>query len=248
MNEILIKTPEQIEGIRKSCQLASQTLDFIKPYVVPGVSTNYLNDLIEKYTKDHGAICAPLNYKGFPKSSCISINEVICHGIPDESILKEGDIVNIDVTSILNGYYGDTSQMFSVGKVSQTSKKLMLAAKMALKIGIMQVKPGLRFGMIGYAISNFIKRTGFSVVYQFCGHGVGINFHEPPNVNHIDEFDQGELMKPGMVFTIEPMINEKKPEARVLSDGWTASTVDGGLSAQYEHTVLVTDNGVEVLT
>lgn len=249
MEAIIIKTEEQIEGIRKACKLAADTLRFIEPHVVPGVSTNHINDLIEQYTKDHGAIPAPLGYQGYPKASCISLNEVICHGVPSEYLLKEGDIVNIDVTPILNGYYGDTSKMFAVGEVSDSAKKLMLASKKALEIGIRQVKPGVKFGMIGYAISRLIDTLGYSIVEQFCGHGTGVDFHEPPHVMHRDWYDKGEFMKKGMIFTIEPMINQGVKEAVIdESDGWTARTEDGRLSAQYEHTVLVTENGVEVLT
>lgn len=248
MSQIIIKTEEQIEGIRKACKLAANTLRFIEPHVSPGVSTDYLNDLVETYTRDHGAVPAPLGYKGFPKATCISLNEVICHGIPSEYILKEGDIVNIDVTPILDGYYGDTSKMFAIGEISDEAKNIMLAAKNALNIGINQVKPGIRFGMIGYGISCLIDALGYSIVEQFCGHGTGVDFHEPPYIHHRDMYDQGEFMKSGMVFTIEPMINQKAKEAKILNDGWTAVTVDGGLSAQYEHTVLVTKNGAEILT
>lgn len=249
MEQIIIKTEEQIEGIRKACKLAADTLRFIEPHVVPGVSTNHLNSLIETYTKDHGAIPAPLGYQGYPKATCISLNEVICHGVPGEDVLKEGDILNIDVTPILDGYYGDTSKMFSVGEVNDSAKKIMKAAEKALEIGIKQVHPGVRFGMIGYAISRLIDMLGYSIVDQFCGHGTGVDFHEPPQVNHRDWYDRGEFMKTGMIFTIEPMINEGVKEAVIdRTDKWTARTKDGKLSAQYEHTVLVTKDGVEILT
>lgn len=248
--DIIIKNEEQIEGIRKASKLAAETLRFIEPHVTPGVSTEHLDRLIEEYTKDNNAVPAPQGYKGYPKSSCISLNEVICHGIPNEYILKEGDIVNIDVTPILDGYYGDTSKMFAVGEISESAKKIMFASKRSLEIGIKQVKPNVRFGMIGYAISKFIDALGnYSVVEKFCGHGTGVDFHEAPNILHRDNYDHGDFMKPGMIFTIEPMINEGSKEAVIdESDGWTARTIDGKLSAQYEHTVLVTENGVEILT
>jgi len=247
---IIIKNQEQIDGIRKSCKLAGQTLQFIKPYVVPGVTTEYLDDLIDKYIRDHGAIPAPLNYNGFPKSSCISPNNIICHGIPSkEIILNEGDIVNIDVTTILDGYYGDTSTMFSIGKISVEAEKLLQVTKHCLNLGIEQVKARNTFGNIGFVIGRYAQSQGFSVVYEFCGHGVGINFHEDPQVDHNARRNSGPMMKPGMIFTIEPMINVGKPKVDIdQKDGWTARTIDNKLSAQYEHTVLVTETGFEVLT
>lgn len=247
---IIIKNPEQIEGIRKSSQLAGETLNFIAPYVKAGVNTEYLDNLIDQFMRDHGAIPATLNYNGYPKSSCISPNNIICHGIPSkETILKEGDIVNIDVTTILNGYYGDTSRMFQVGEISKEASALLEATKHCLNLGIDQVRPGNYFGNIGYFISRFAQSKGYSVVYEFCGHGVGIDFHEDPQVDHVARKNTGALMKPGMIFTIEPMINMGKPRVSIdKHDGWTARTVDNKLSAQFEHTVLVTETGVEVLT
>ncbi|HAM98332.1 MAG TPA: type I methionyl aminopeptidase [Marinilabiliales bacterium] len=247
---IIIKNQEQIEGIRKSSQLAGHTLNFIAPYVKPGVNTEYLDNLIEQFMRDHGAIPATLNYNGYPKSSCISPNNVICHGIPSkEMVLKEGDIVNIDVTTILNGYYGDTSRMFQIGEISKEANDLLEATKHCLNLGIQQVRPGNYFGNIGYVISRYAQAKGYSVVYEFCGHGVGIQFHEDPQVDHIARKNTGAIMKPGMIFTIEPMINMGKARVSVdKHDGWTARTVDNKLSAQYEHTVLVTAEGVEVLT
>lgn len=253
---IIIKTASQIEGIRKSCQLAAKTLQFLEAFVSPGTSTESLNTLADEYIRDHGAIPAPLGYKpsgckqGYPKSICTSINEVICHGIPaEDAILQEGDILNIDVTTILDGYYGDTSTMYRVGDISEDAEHLLKTCRDSLNKGIAQVRPNNFFGNIGYAIYN--HATIFnqcSVVYQFVGHGVGLDFHEEPNVHHIAFKDSGPIMKPGMVFTIEPMLNLKGPEAMILEDGWTAVTRDKSLSAQYEHTVLVVENGVEILT
>jgi methionyl aminopeptidase len=247
---IIIKNPEQINGIRKSSKLAGETLNFIAPYVKPGVNTEYLDNLIDQFIRDHNAIPAPLNYNGFPKSSCISPNNVICHGIPSkEIILKEGDIVNIDVTTILDGYYGDTSRMFTVGSISEESQKLLEVTKHCLNLGIQQVAPGNTFGTIGYFISRYAQAKGYSVVYEFCGHGVGLQFHEDPQVDHVGRKNSGPLMKPGMIFTIEPMINLGKARVNIdQNDGWTARTIDNKLSAQYEHTILVTADGFEVLT
>jgi len=247
---IIIKTEEQIEGIRKSSKLAGEILVYIADYVKEGVTTGYLDLLIHNYTISHGAIPATLNYSGFPKSCCISPNEVVCHGIPSEEvILKNGDILNIDITTILNGYFGDTSKMFIVGEASETAVKLVNATKHCLNLGIQQVRPGNYLGNIGYSISRYAISQGFSVVYEYCGHGVGIEFHEDPQVDHAARRNSGPIMKPGMIFTIEPMINEGKPRVKVdLSDGWTARTVDNKLSAQFEHTVLVTNTGYEVLT
>lgn len=250
MSDIIIKTAAQIEGIRKSSQLAGNTLKFISDYVKEGVSTLYLDDLIEQYMRDNGAIPATLGYHGFPKSSCISLNEVICHGIPNEkTILKDGDILNIDVTTILDGYFGDTSTMFTIGDVSKQAAKLVEDTEDALYLGIEQVKPNNYFGNIGFVIGRFAKAKKYSVVYEFCGHGVGLEFHEDPQVDHIAQRNSGEMMKPGMIFTIEPMINMGKPRAVIdKKDGWTARTIDNKLSAQFEHTILVTKEGYEILT
>lgn len=247
---IIIKSKKQIDGIRESSRLAAATLNFIAEHVQAGVSTEYLDDLIHKYIIEHGAVPAPLDYHGFPKSSCISLNNVICHGIPSkETILKDGDILNIDITTILEGYYGDTSTMFTIGQVSTEAQQLIRVTKECLDLGIEQVFPKKRFGNIGFVISKHAKAHGFSVVHQFCGHGVGIDFHEEPQIHHIAPKKSGERMKPGMIFTIEPMINIGKAEAVVdENDGWTARTVDNQLSAQFEHTILVTDTGYEILT
>jgi len=247
---IIIKTEEQIEGIRKSSKLAGEVLIYVTDFVKEGVSTYYLDQLIHNFIVEHGAIPATMNYNGFPKSCCTSLNDVICHGIPSEDvILKNGDILNIDITTILGGYFGDTSRMFVVGEASEAAMKLVNATKHCLDLGIQQVRPGNYFGNIGYAISRYAIAQGFTVVYEYCGHGVGIEFHEEPQVDHAARKNSGPKMKPGMIFTIEPMINEGKPRVRVDEvDGWTARTVDNKLSAQFEHTILVTETGYEVLT
>lgn len=250
MEKIIIKSPAQIEGIRKSSQLAGQTLEFINDFVKEGVSTEYLNRKIDDFIRSHGAIPATLGYSGFPKSCCISLNEIVCHGISSENIiLKNGDILNIDVTTILDGFFGDTSKMFTIGEVSPVALELIEVTKHSLDLGIQQVRPGNNFGNIGFAIGRYVKSNGFSVVYEFCGHGVGIKFHEDPQVDHSARRNSGPVMKPGMTFTIEPMINEGKPGTIVdKTDKWTARTVDKKLSAQFEHTILVTETGYEVLT
>lgn len=250
MEEIIIKTPEQIEGIRQSSRLAARALAFIEEYVVPGVTTDFLDQKIENFVVSHGAVPATKGYNGFPKSSCMSPNEVVCHGIPSaETILKEGDIVNIDITTILNGYYGDTSKMFCIGQIDPVARELVDVTKHCLELGIQQVKPGNYFGNIGFAISRYARAKGYSVVYEYCGHGVGLHFHEPPQVDHTSRRNSGDVMKPGMIFTIEPMINQGRPSTVVdKKDGWTARTIDKKLSAQFEHTILVTDDGYEILT
>jgi len=250
MGGIIIKNGEQIEKIRKSCYLAAQTLDFAEQFVQPGISTGFINTKVEEFIVSYGAVPATKGYNGFPKSSCISLNEVVCHGIPSEqTILKEGDILNVDITTILDGYYGDTSRMFTVGEISSEAISLIKATKHCLDLGIQQVKPDNYFGNIGFVISRYARAQGYSVVYDFCGHGVGINFHEAPSVDHTSRKNTGQRMKQGMIFTIEPMINQGKPSTSVdKKDGWTARTVDRKLSAQFEHTVLVTHTGVEVLT
>jgi methionyl aminopeptidase len=250
MGKIIIKTPEQIEGIRKSSKLAAQTLDYVEQFVKEGVTTEFIDDKIEEFILSNNAIPAPKGYHGFPKSSCISPNNVICHGIPSIStVLKEGDILNIDITTILDGYYGDTSRMFTVDSISSAADKLIETTLHCLDLGIEQVKPGNRFGNIGFVINRYAKAKGYSVVYEFCGHGVGIEFHEEPQVDHASRRNAGPEMKPGMIFTIEPMINQGRPKADVdKKDGWTARTTDNKLSAQFEHTILVTETGCEVLT
>ncbi len=250
MSEIIIKNESQIEGVRRSSKLAGETLNFIEPFVKAGVTTAFLDEKIEEFIVNYGAIPATKGYNGYPKSSCISLNEVVCHGIPSENtILKEGDILNIDVTTILDGYYGDTSRMFTIGEVSPKAKDLIEVTKHCLDLGLKQVQPGNYFGNIGFVISRYAKAKGCSVVFEFCGHGVGLNFHESPQVDHAARKNSGEKMKPGMIFTIEPMINSGRPSTVIdKNDGWTARTVDNKLSAQFEHTVLVTKTGFEVLT
>lgn len=245
-----IKTPEQIEGIRRSCRLAAATLDHIEPYVKAGVHTAMLDHKIQQFMAKNGAQPATLNYRGYPKSCCISLNDVVCHGIPSKkTVLKEGDILNIDVTTILEGYFGDTSRMFTVGAVSEEARKLMEVTRECLEIGIDQCKPGNMTGQIGHAIGKHARAAGYGVVYEFCGHGVGLAFHEDPEINHSEKADQGVVMKPGMIFTIEPMINQGKARTKTdKRDGWTARTIDRKLSAQYEHTILITETGREVLT
>jgi methionyl aminopeptidase len=246
---ILIKSQEQINGIRKCGKLIKKTFDYISPFVKEGVSTEKLNELVHKFTIENNAIPAPLNYRGFPKSVCISINEVICHGIPDKKrILENGDIVNIDITSILDGYYADASRMYKIGQVSDKAGKLVDVTKECLMLGINQVKPGNYFGYIGDAINNHASKNGFSVVRDYCGHGVGVEFHEQPQILHYSSKSKGDKMLPGMVFTIEPMINEGDYKSELLADEWTAVTADRTLSAQWEHTVLVTEKGFEILT
>jgi methionyl aminopeptidase len=247
---IIIKSEKQIEGIRKSCQLAADTLDHVEQFIKVGVSTEEINREVETFIRKYGASPAPLGYHGYPKAVCTSLNEVICHGIPSETqILKEGDIINVDVTTILDGYYGDTSRMFAVGQISDEAQKLIAVAKDCLDIGIVQVKPDAPFWHIGKAIQDYATSRGFSVVHQFAGHGTGLQFHEEPQICHDYKFADNRKMKPGMIFTIEPMINQGLAEAVIdPTDKWTARTVDGKLSAQWEHTILVTVDGVEVLT
>lgn len=252
---IIIKTPEQITGIKKSCKLAARCLEFIRPKIQSGITTAYLDKLIEQFIYDNNAIPATLNYKSpgsiipYPKSTCISLNEVVCHGIPSESIiLKNGDILNIDVTTILDGYFGDTSTMFSVGKISNDAKDLLKITKKCLEIGIKQVFPGNYFGNIGYEIGKYAALQRVEVVDFFCGHGVGVKFHEEPAILHIAEKNSGPKMEPNMIFTIEPMINLGTKNITIDEDLWTTRTEDRQLSAQYEHTILVTENGYEILT
>jgi len=246
---INIHSKADIEKMRATCRLAASVLDFIKPHVKPGVTTNELDRLCAEFTEKAGAISAPLNYKGFPKSICTSIDEVVCHGIPSDRVLEEGQIINIDITTILDGFHGDTSEMFFVGEVDDACKKLVDITRQSLWRGIAEVGPTKRIGDIGAAISEFANgEHGYGVVEAFCGHGIGRVFHTQPQVSHVGVRGTKMRMKPGMTFTIEPMLNVGTPECDVLDDGWTAVTRDGKLSAQAEHTILVTDNGYEVLT
>ncbi|SCA57377.1 methionine aminopeptidase [Candidatus Terasakiella magnetica] len=247
---IKIHKPEDFEGMRKSGKLAAQTLDFITPYVKPGVTTEELDKLCHEFIVDHGAVCAPLNYRGFPKSICTSINHVVCHGIPGDKKLVEGDIVNIDVTTILDGWYGDTSRMFPVGKTKVKANKLVDVTYEALMLGIKEVKPGVPLNRIGHAIQTYAESFRYSVVRDFCGHGLGKVFHDAPNVLHYADGqpNEGPILEEGMFFTIEPMINAGKLDIKILSDGWTAVTRDRSLSAQFEHSIGVTKDGCEIFT
>ena len=246
--DIIIKTEEQIEGICKSSRLTHDTLDMLAGRIVAGVTTEDINRWVHEYTLAHGATPAPLNYRGFPKSVCTTLNNQVCHGIPDGTVLKEGDILNLDVTSILNGYYGDASRMFLIGEVSEEAHRLVRVTRECLYLGIEQVKPGHTLGDVGHAIQRHAERYGYSVVRDYIGHGTGLQFHEPPEVRHFGKPGTGEVLAPNMVFTIEPMVNAGDHQVEVLKDGWTVVTADGSLSAQWEHTVRVTEDGVEVLT
>jgi methionyl aminopeptidase len=246
---IIIKTPEQISKMRVACKLAADVLDMIAPHVQPGISTEELDRICHDYiVNEQQAIPAPLNYRGFPKSICTSINHVICHGIPSDKKLKSGDIVNIDITVIKDGYHGDTSKMFCIGAAPAPAVRLVELTRQALFLGIEQVKPGARFGDIGYAIQTFAEKHHLAVVREFCGHGIGQSFHEEPHVMHFGKIGEGSLLQPGMIFTIEPMLNLGKRHMKILADGWTAVTKDRSLSAQWEHTILVTETGYDVLT
>lgn len=247
---IIIKNKEQIEGIRKSCRLAARAIAEAATWLQPGMTTEDLDTKIEEYIRDHGAIPAPLGYNGFPKATCISLNEVVCHGIPDKTVMKEGDIVSIDVSTILDGFYGDTCRTFPIGQISQVAHNIMNTCYLAMYAGIAQVKPGAKFRQIGQAVTATASAYGFSIVDSFCGHGVGLQFHEPPQIHFVPDDDFGhEVMMPGMIFTIEPMINEGLKYVVIdPNDMWTARTQDGKLSSQYEHTILVTEIGYEVLT
>jgi methionyl aminopeptidase len=247
--KIIIKTQEQIDGIHKSSILAGQTLKEVTPFVKAGVTTKYLNDICNQFMRDNKAIPATLGYRGYPAETCISVNDVICHGIPGPYVLRDGDILNIDVTAILNGYYGDTSSMFTVGETNSYAQTLINVTKECLALGIKQCVAGNRFGFIGNAIEKYATSFGYSVVYEFCGHGVGLKFHEEPEVAHNRTEDLGAIMEPGMIFTIEPMINAGKARAKVdKKDKWTARTIDGKLSAQFEHTICITKTAPLVLT
>jgi methionyl aminopeptidase len=246
---IKIHGPEGFAGMRKAGRLAAEVLDFITPEVKPGVTTDALDRLCHGFIIDHGAIPAPLNYRGFPRSICTSINHVVCHGIPGERKLDEGDIVNIDITVILDGWHGDTSRMFLVGdKVPLKARRLVEVTWEAMMRGIAVVRPGVRVGAIGNAIQTFAEEHRFSVVRDFCGHGVGRIFHDAPSILHFGRPEDGPELRPGMFFTVEPMINAGRWEVKILSDGWTAVTKDRSLSAQFEHTVGVTEDGHEILT
>ena len=249
-SQVTIKTPAQQEQMRTAGRLAAEVLDMIGPYVVPGVTTDELNARCHDYIVNvQNAIPAPLNYRGFPKSICTSVNHVVCHGIPSpDKRLKQGDIVNVDVTVIKDGWHGDTSRMYAVGKIAPAAQRLIDITHEAMWIGIRQVRPGAHLGDIGAAIQTFVEPQHLSIVREYCGHGIGQIFHEDPQVLHYGERGQGLQLQAGMTFTVEPMVNAGKRHVRLLPDGWTVITKDHSLSAQWEHTVLVTDTGYEVLT
>lgn len=247
--EITIKTANEIEKMRTAGHLAANVLDMIAPYVRPNVTTDELNQICHDYiVQVQQAIPAPLNYNGFPKSICTSVNHQVCHGIPGSRLLREGDIVNIDITVLKDGFHGDTSKMFIIGKPSILAERLVNVTLECLYLGIEQVKPGNHFGDIGAAIQHHAEKNRFSIVREYCGHGIGQGFHEPPNVLHFGQPGTGEMLQPGMTFTIEPMVNAGKRFVKLLPDKWTVVTKDHSLSAQFEHTILVTESGYEILT
>jgi methionyl aminopeptidase len=248
VEHVLIHSAEDFEGMRKAGRLASQTLDYIAPFVKVGITTNELNTLCHDFIIKHGAVPAPLGYQGFPKSICTSVNHVVCHGIPGDKKLIDGDIVNIDVTTILDGWHGDTSRMFTIGKLGLRAEKLINVTFEAMMRGIEIIKPGATLGDIGHAIQSFTERQGFSIVRDFCGHGIGKTFHMPPTVLHYGKEGTGLELKEGMFFTVEPMINAGKAGVKILEDGWTAVTRDKSLSAQFEHSLAVTSTGYEIFT
>ncbi|MGD2024123.1 MAG: type I methionyl aminopeptidase [Desulfobacterales bacterium] len=246
--KIQLKKDADIAGIRKAGRLVLDTLDLVESKIRPGMKTDDINVIVHQFTLKNGAEPAPLNYRGFPKSVCVSVNEVVCHGIPGDRILEDGDIVNVDVTSVLNGYYADANKTFFAGTPGPEARKIVSVARECLKLGISEVKPSNTIGDIGWAIQSYAEGQGCSVVRDFVGHGVGFEFHESPQVPHFGQKGQGVRLIPGMVFTIEPMINLGNHELKILEDNWTAVTKDGSLSAQFEQTVVVTDGGFESLT
>ncbi len=245
---IKIHGPDDFVPMRAAGKLAAETLDMIGEYPPPGVTTERLNQLCHDFIQEHGAIPAPLNYRGFPKSICTSINHVVCHGIPGDKKLVDGDVVNIDVTVILDGWYGDSSRMYVAGEASTKAKRLIEVTYESLMRGIAVVKPGATLGDVGHAIQSYVEGQRFSVVRDFCGHGIGQKFHESPNVLHFGRKGEGAVLKAGMFFTIEPMVNAGRPEVKVLDDGWTAVTRDRSLSAQFEHMIGVPETGCEIFT
>lgn len=246
---VTIKTPEEIEKMRIAGRLAAEVLDMIEPHIKPGITTDELNTICHDYiVEEQGAIPAPLNYRGFPKSICTSVNHQVCHGIPGNKRLKKGDIINIDITVIKNAYHGDTSRMFFVGDATLLGRRITRVAYDCMWLGIDLVKPGTRLGDIGHIIQTYAESHNCSIVREYCGHGIGKVFHENPQVLHYGEPDTGLPLEPGMTFTIEPMVNIGKRHTKLLSDQWTVITKDRSLSAQWEHTLLVTDTGHEVLT
>jgi len=239
---------EKFEKMRIAGKVASKTLDMITDHIKPGITTEKIDHICYEFIKDNGAHSAPLFYRGYKKSVCTSLNHVICHGIPGDRTLEEGDILNIDVTAIVNDYHGDTSRMFAVGEISVKAKNLINSTYESMMNAIKILKPGCKLGDIGYEIQSYVEEKGFSVVRDFCGHGISNTFHEPPNILHYGKKNTGQELEPGMTFTIEPMINAGKYESKLLNDGWTAVTKDKSLSAQYEHTLGITENGYEIFT
>ena len=247
-HEIRVHDAEAFEGMRKAGRLVAEALDMITPFVVPGVTTGEIDDRIREFTLDHGGLPACLGYKGYEKTVCTSINHVVCHGIPGDKVLKDGDIVNIDHTVIVDGWHGDSSRMYAVGEINTRAKKLIDVTYDALEAGLAVIKPGATFGDIGYAIQQVVEANRMSVVRDFCGHGIGRIFHDSPNVLHYGRRGEGSTLKKGMFFTVEPMVNLGKPHVKVLSDGWTAVTRDKSLSSQCEHSVGVNADGVELFS
>ncbi len=245
---ITIHSPEDFAGMRAAGRLAAEALDLVTTHVRPGVTTAELDALCHDFILDHHATPAPLNYRGYPKSICTSINHVVCHGIPGERRLIDGDILNIDVTVILNGWHGDTSRMYAAGQPGTKARMLMDVTYEALMRGLAAIRPGATLGDVGHAIQAYVESHRFSVVRDFCGHGIGRRFHEAPNVLHFGRSGEGPVLHPGMFFTVEPMVNAGRPEVKVLDDGWTAVTRDRSLSAQFEHMVGVTEDGCEIFT
>ncbi len=246
--DVEIHGPEAFAAMRKAGRLTAEMLDYITPFVKPGVTTGDIDRICHEFHERHNVIPGPLNYRGYPKSVCTSVNHVVCHGIPGDRLLKDGDIINIDVSPIVDGWFGDSSRMFLVGDVKIKARRLVEVTYEAMMRGIAAVKPGATLGDVGYAIQSFAEGQRFSVVRDFCGHGIGRIFHQAPNVMHFGEPGEGMVLEPGMIFTIEPMINAGRCETKILDDGWTAVTRDKSLSAQFEHTVGVTETGVEIFT
>ncbi len=245
---IKYKTEADIQTMKESCRLAASVLTFIEPYVQPGIRCEELDKLCHDYIVNSGAVPSPLNYKGYPKSICTSVNDVVCHGIPDSYALKDGDIINIDVTTYLKEFHGDTSKTYAVGKVSRSARDLIQTTFEAMWIGIHAIRPGGYTGDIGEAVQKFVESKGYSIVREYCGHGIGRTFHEDPAITHYGKKGTGTLIKPGMVFTVEPMVNQGARDIAVLDDDWTVVTRDKKLSAQFEHTVAIFEDRVEVLT
>jgi len=245
---IKLHGPEGFAGMRKAGQLAAQALDLVHEMVEPGVSTDAIDKLVFEFAMDHGVYPATLLYRGYRKSTCTSINHVVCHGIPNEKPLREGDIVNVDVTLIVDGWHGDSSRMYAVGEIPRRAERLLEVTYESMMRGIAEIRPGAHVGDIGAAIQDFVEPFHMSVVRDFCGHGLGQLFHDEPNVVHVGRRGDGPELLPGMIFTVEPMINLGRPHVKVLSDGWTAVTRDRSLSAQFEHSVGVTETGVEIFT